>query len=164
MTKYTQNITIPGSINPNITYGLSAGRALRIVTIFDEIFPSFYTAANTTAQGLLRCDIALEGAIVTRSLDFNPWIFPNDVPNHILRFASAMTNAIRSVSSESAIGQAFNRETFVQVYWAWITLPLLIVILTIVFLLSTISKTSKKKRRSGYLEDLRNSSTYARTT
>jgi hypothetical protein len=148
ITKYTENVTLPGLLNPNTTYGLSNILAYQIVTVFDQMFPSFLGAINSSAQPLLRHQILTTGPMLLR-MDFNPWLPPNDLPHHVARLATALTNAVRSSSSETVIGQAFDREIYVQVRWAWITLPLLIVLLTLVFLFATIMKTSKEKEDVG---------------
>lgn len=60
------------------------------------------------------------------------------------RLATALTNVVRSDvnSYEMVPGLAYNRKQFIAVSWAWLTLPLALLVLSLVFLVSTIVKTS----------------------
>jgi Na+/alanine symporter len=61
------------------------------------------------------------------------------------RLASAMTNVMRSNadSNEMITGKAYSMEKFVRINWLWLIFPLLLLVLSLVFLVSTIVKTSK---------------------
>jgi hypothetical protein len=61
------------------------------------------------------------------------------------RLATALTNAIRSSpSSEMISGSVYNQVAFISVQWAQLTLPLALLILSGVFLLSTILRTLRE--------------------
>ncbi|CAN9090268.1 unnamed protein product [Alternaria alternata] len=151
--EYVPNITLevsaptpPGSTTPgaNITYSISNETVFRVMGVWDDFFPAFYTTNDSTQQPVLRFKNYPLGAS-TRFLDFNPWLAPNNVTHHIERLASAMTDAIRSngESREMISGKAYNIEKFVHINWPWLTFPLLLLVLSLVFLVSTIIKTSK---------------------
>lgn len=55
-----------------------------------------------------------------------------------------MSNTIRSVDTKNSIitGKAYNNIVFVSVRWGWLTFPLALLLLSIVFLVATIVKTS----------------------
>ncbi|KAF1845120.1 uncharacterized protein K460DRAFT_376610 [Cucurbitaria berberidis CBS 394.84] len=144
---YSENINIvPGSIDDTaLSYGVSNKTMSETVAVFDDVFPSFVTAHNATEEPLMRNKFytAKKGPI-TRRLLYNPWQPPNDVSQHLSRLAIAITNLMRSssVSSESVAGQAWERQVFVRVRWEWLTFPLLLLTLSLVFLVLTIVKTS----------------------
>jgi hypothetical protein len=50
--------------------------------------------------------------------------------------ASAMTTALRMSSSEMAEGVVFVSEVYISIQWAWITLPLLLYVLAVGFVIS----------------------------
>jgi hypothetical protein len=74
----------------------------------------------------------------------NPWLSPNNISYHMERLTTALTNKVRaSRSSELVAGTAYNLETYVAVHWAWLTFPLVMLALSVIFLVATIIKTSK---------------------
>jgi hypothetical protein len=61
------------------------------------------------------------------------------------RLAIAMTNAIRSSENSPLLhGRAYLSEPYVSIKWEWLTFPLALLLLSLVFLVSTIIKTSGK--------------------
>ncbi|KAL6170336.1 hypothetical protein ACJQWK_03320 [Exserohilum turcicum] len=150
---YEQNITLappPASRTSHRkttvfsqSYHLNNNTACNAMNTFDDFFPSSYTAANVSAEPRLRFR-NYEGGPMVQELKFNPWQLPNNVTRHMERLAQTMTNVIRSSSSmEMLHGEAFSQEKFFSIHWAWLTFPLLLLLLTLVFLVSTIIKTSK---------------------
>jgi hypothetical protein len=145
---YLQNISIDLGITSegrNISgYGTSNSSASYIVAGFQEIFPAFYTSVNETARPMMRWKTWQNGPAWNRVLDFNPWLAPNNVTRHMERLATAMTNVIRSAPSKTMLeGNAFSKETFVSIAWEWLAFPFTLLVLSLVFLVLTIIKTSK---------------------
>jgi hypothetical protein len=69
---------------------------------------------------------------------------PNNLTRHVEKLAVAMTNRIRSSESgEMLQGEAFYGEQYILVQWEWLIFPFLLLVLCLVFLVSTIIKTSK---------------------
>ena len=148
---YTENVTIsrpPTSIDDeevisSDVFGANNISASGPMATFYDFFPSVYTADTTSATPRLAYKYYEDGPSV-RPLEFSPWMAPNNLTHHIERLATAMTNGIRSsVSKEMITGQAFFTEKYVTVRWGWLAFPLLLLVLTLLFLVSTIIKTSK---------------------
>ena len=115
-----------------------------VMTGFADIFPAYTTQINESAPPLLRYKTYRSGPPWHQTLSFNPWVGPNNVTRHMDRLATALTNIIRSAPSRQDVdGHAFSKETFVLVRWEWLTFPLVLLVLSFVFLVSTIIKTSK---------------------
>jgi hypothetical protein len=149
---YLQNISISGSSGGRSIsgYGILNDTAYYTIQIFDDMFPSFTTVANFTAQPLLKYKVtAAQGAPPFRPLDFNPWLPPNNITGHMERLATAMTNVIRSRSSEVVSGQAFSNGTYVSVRWQWMSLPLALLVASGIFLIATVFKTSREQSHVG---------------
>lgn len=109
---------------------------------FDDFFPSSYTAANLSSTPRLRYRNFQVGPMV-RELTFNPWLYPNNITHHMERLAIAMTNTIRSGESRTMLeGKSYLSEPYVSIKWEWLTFPLVLLLLSLVFLVSTIIKTS----------------------
>jgi hypothetical protein len=54
----------------------------------------------------------------------------------MVNVASAMTTALRMSSSDTAQGTGFVSETYISIQWAWITLPLLLYVLVVCFVMA----------------------------
>jgi len=145
-TEFRANISIlpPSMRTDEVPFGVSNDTILDIVVILDEIFPSFLTVANSTAQPFIKIRTSAVENVFFRSVRFSPWLAPNNVTYHMERMAQAMTNAIRSDAgvNEMITGAAYALETYVAVHWAWLTFPLIMLLLSIVFLVATMLKTS----------------------
>jgi hypothetical protein len=146
-TEYRSNVTItPPYLGTNSTaFGLSNDTFLDTVIILDEIFPSLLTMANASAQAFMKVRTSFTDRVAYRAVRWNPWLAPNNVTQHMERLAEAITNAIRSDpgSNELFAGIAYSLETFVAVHWAWLAFPLTMLLLSIVFLIATMVKTSR---------------------
>ncbi|KAH7113736.1 hypothetical protein B0J11DRAFT_497086 [Dendryphion nanum] len=151
---YTQNVSIkldPTTENPQTTFNLSAGAAFNIINSFEEYVPNFYTVLNASAPPILRHRVHLTTGIFTRKIEINPFLYPNNITRHMERFATVLTNQMRSGEANLhwVTGTAFSQEIFVHVHWAWLTLPLLILLLSLVFLMETVRQTAKDKDNIG---------------
>lgn len=147
--QYLENVSIHTPLttlgSQTTDWGVGDIDMVNTVVIFDRFFPSFTTVANESADGLLRWRVGHPTEIRTTGMRWNPWLLPNNITHHLQRLETALTDAIRSDpnSNEYVSGNAFVTETFVSVEWAWLTFPLALLILSGIFLLATIIKTSK---------------------
>jgi hypothetical protein len=150
--QYQENITIiPTGISPNddrptnstIEYGANNVTASSSMNCFDDFFPASFSVDNISAIPRLRYRDFMDGPS-QRYLPYSPWMAPNNLTRHVEKLATAMTNRVRSSeSSEMLQGEAFYSEQYVSVQWEWLIFPFLLLTLSLVFLVSTIIKTSK---------------------
>jgi len=145
-TEFRSNISIhpPSQGNNAIPFGVSNDTILDLAMIFDEVFPSFITVANATAQPFVKIRTAAIDRVYSRLVRFSPWLAPNNVTSHMQRMARTLTNVMRSDmnSNELVVGDARVLETFVAVHWPWLIFPLIMLLLSIIFLVATMLKTS----------------------
>ncbi|CAO2655607.1 Nn.00g044100.m01.CDS01 [Neocucurbitaria sp. VM-36] len=141
------DIYVEKTLNENKTtiFGMSNDTAAVVIQSFIDIFPAQTSATNESTVPLLRYRTWQIGPPYMRELDFNPWVAPNNVTRHMERLATALTNEIRSVKSNATFvpGSAYGREVFIYVKWEWLSFPLLLLLLSLAFLISTMVKTSK---------------------
>lgn len=125
-------------------FGTDNTTASNILQAFDDYFPSYYTARPPHEKPMLRYKNYLGGPSL-RKLAFNPLLAPNNISHHMERLATALTNTIRSDtrSYDSLQGPAYVRLQFVSVCWAWLIFPFALLLLSLIFLVSTILKTSE---------------------
>jgi hypothetical protein len=144
---YTEdiNIVVGASNVSSFNYGVSNDTMSQIVATMDDIFPSFISARDASNEPSMWNKLyVVQKGPMTRTLLFNPWMAPSNVSEHMARFATSLTNAIRSSSgsNEYVLGQAWQEEVFIVIRWQWLTFPLVLLTLSLVFLVATIVKTS----------------------
>ena len=125
-------------------FGMSNDTAYNFMLIFDDIFPSFYTAKTPRDEPWLKFWIWKSGPPYLRRLLHNPWQAPNNVTQHMDRMATVLSNMIRTVGDNETYldGEAYTREVYVQVQWGWMAFPLVLLALSLAFLVATILRTS----------------------
>ena len=142
---YWQNVTIQPLVNnaTGPTYSVSNETIFQVMAVFDDFFPSSYTAKDAHTEPLMRSKNYFNGPY-TQTLDFNPWQAPNNLTRHMERLATSMTNVIRSSTSKEMLqGNAYATEKYVLVHWTWLVFPFALLFLSLAFLVSTMIKTSK---------------------
>ncbi|PSN62448.1 hypothetical protein BS50DRAFT_502179 [Corynespora cassiicola Philippines] len=130
------------------SYGASNETALSIIFIFDDYLPSFATLANNSSETLLKYQTWREYPYL-RKYTKNPWSASENITRHMERLATVMTNIMRQSSNEMALGNAFSVETYIEVRWEWLSLPLTLLVLTLVLLVGTMVRTSMENDRVG---------------
>jgi hypothetical protein len=151
-TEYTEDINIDIDINTTShsnhhntsKYGLSRRVASSIMVGFEDAIPSFSTIGTAFATSrILRYKTWKTDLPWTQEMDVNPWLAPHNVTLHMERFATALTNVVRSARSrEELVGHAFRTEGYVEVRWEWMVFPFALLVLSLIFLGATIVKTS----------------------
>jgi len=154
---YMQDVNIDNGTTPDgreiSGYGTSNRTASAIIQGFADIFPSYTTQVEDSDVPLLRYKTWKPGSAWNRVLEYNPWLQAN-VSKHMDRFATSMTNVIRSAPSKEMIsGQSFSREAYVSVRWEWLTLPLGLLFMSLIFLSATIFKSAIEKEQLGVLKN-----------
>jgi hypothetical protein len=148
---YSQNVTIGrqalvyNSTGSNISseiYTVNNVTTANHIVIFGDMFPSYFTDHGPSGKPTLRFKDFWPGASF-RELAFNPWQAPNNVTRHLERMATSMTDAMRSTSSiDMVVGTASSKTAFISIRWAWLSFPLVLLVLSLIFLVAIIIKTS----------------------
>jgi hypothetical protein len=142
---YNEKITIVG--NSGHPYEISNITHDNILRIFDDYFPSTYTAHNTTSTGMASAELRyqqwLTSAVRSRIPDYNPFLYDN-ITLQFDNMAATFTNILRSSQDtiEMVQGPAFDLVSVVLVRWEWLSLPLGLLGSTFIFLTSTIIRSS----------------------
>ncbi|KAF1978756.1 hypothetical protein BU23DRAFT_524254 [Bimuria novae-zelandiae CBS 107.79] len=147
---YLENVTM---VSKNGTvYTVDNTTHLLTLSIFDDVFPSYYSLVNSTneADAMLRYKMWRNILPYTRNVTYNPLQWDN-VTTHFNRLADAMTNTLRSSTNdvEMVYGPSFDQESVVDVRWWWLSLPLALLTFTGLFLLATIIRSSREQDHVG---------------
>jgi hypothetical protein len=145
--EYGINITLtpPGQ---DRTYTVPNDTALQTVFSFDLLVPQYVTQTNLSALPYLRSyndqNTSTEARLSTYLA--NRWALPNNVSNQLANLATAMTNIVRQYpnSSELVLGSG-SLEVYIFISWGWFSLPVILLALTLVFLVSTIVLSRRRK-------------------
>ncbi|KAF2115457.1 hypothetical protein BDV96DRAFT_492941 [Lophiotrema nucula] len=72
---------------------------------------------------------------------------PYDVNPFLAKIASAVTNNMRSQEkgTEVAVGKAWGKENFVEIRWAWFSLPGFVLLSSLVFVSTTVFRSRRQK-------------------
>ncbi|KAL1596316.1 hypothetical protein SLS60_008961 [Paraconiothyrium brasiliense] len=134
------------------TYTMDNNTHLQMVSLFDDVFPSYYTIANSTNDddALLRYKRWKTISPLSRNMSYNPFMHAN-ISTHLDRLSTTMTNVMRSnvAGSTTVEGTAFDKESIVEVRWAWLSLPLGLLAFTGIFLLATVIRSSREQDHVG---------------
>jgi hypothetical protein len=146
------------SSHSDLSFNVYNLTALSTMLLMDEILPAYVTAPNGSAgSGSLRW---LNGGLFygdppeAITMQFNPWLPPNNISQHMENLATAMSVEVRNfqdsgVNVHQAPGIAWKQDTLVQVRWAWISLPIAVLALSLVFLVSTVVISSRDRGEVG---------------
>jgi hypothetical protein len=147
---YSENLTLTSP--SGATYEVNNFSQILTLSLFDDVFPSTYTLVNSTdeADAMLRYKQYIMRNPWIRNMTYNPWMFAN-VSDHMDNMATALTNLIRSTEDHTEMikGPAFEIESFVDVRWVWMTLPLGLLGLTLLFLVATIIRSYVEQDQVG---------------
>jgi hypothetical protein len=147
---YEENVTLTSP--SGITYEIDNLTHVMTLSLFDDVFPASYTLINSTneADAMMRYKWYTTEDPWTRNVSHNPFMFGN-ISTHMDNMATALTNLIRSSAdrTEMIVGPVYGRESFVDVRWGWLALPLSLLGLTFLFLTATIIRSSLEQEDVG---------------
>lgn len=123
-------------------FGTSNDSAVTMIHSFVDIFPSCTVAQQKTGDPYIRFKMWRRNSFYYRIPNFNPWLAPNNIPEHMERLATAISDRMRT-GEDSVSGSAYIKEYYISVHWEWLTFPLIMLSLSIIFLVATMIKTSK---------------------
>jgi hypothetical protein len=124
-----RNITIPQGQLPlrtDLTFGVGDAAG----DLYTYMERQFVGAGNFWGEGRSRWDNDIVRGIFSQG-SAN---FPSTMDN----VATAMTNAMRTISGDTANGVAMKNIAFIHVRWLWLLLPLVMIILASIFLALTV--------------------------
>lgn len=152
------SLSLPPRLHPDLsdnTFRVLNITMVETVLTFDEFLPSYVTTMNSTSIPKYRWLNAgqffgLPPTVVDMPADSNPWLPPNNITQQIELIADTMTTVIRSTPNNTnqlqmVQGTAWDQRTFIHIRWGWAVWPILLLSLALVFLIATVSKSSKEE-------------------
>lgn len=160
---YTENITIDtqainGQGGPS-SYGLTNETMVDILTAFDGYLPNFWTTGLNHPEfqrgmGANSTDTLLKRATNDKRPKFrrnakNPMATQQNLTLYMSRLADTMTNGLRLYSTDMVEGKSYGEETYIEVRWEWLVLPVGLLVLAFIFLVATMIHTSTEMNAMG---------------
>lgn len=150
------NLTVPDKFNTsgNTLYGMTNLTARAIWTGFQQLIPSnWYSLKGDPTIWMKQyysgdTPLNFDGQV-------NAWGTSNDIPGLVASLAKSITNAMRTFRNVGTTniatigGTAWKQETHVNLRWEWMTLPLALLIFSLVFLITTVIQSSKESNKIG---------------
>jgi hypothetical protein len=136
------------------TFGLDNTTAFKAFIVWAGIAPSTLNLApNIINEALLKFSWYLSVPRMLITGQNSPWEPPNNITQHMKDVIRVQNNMIRQNSNSQrgqagqnvAIGKAWKNLQVVRVQWAWLTMPLSLLIISGIFLVATVVRSSKDK-------------------
>ncbi|KIW05857.1 uncharacterized protein PV09_03060 [Verruconis gallopava] len=129
------------------SYGLSNDTMLSTIFLMDIVAPSFFTAQDQNSESVVKYYTLDTNGARTRSTNANPWL-EEGITVHMDRVAEAMTIGIRNTPNETGqveyvVGTSWEERVHVEVRWPWLILPLVLSGMSLLFLASTVIRSSR---------------------
>ncbi|KAF2430985.1 hypothetical protein EJ08DRAFT_206377 [Tothia fuscella] len=140
---YVQNITIIPPDQDEI-FSVDNKTMLQAIFAFDYKLPFYVTQQNTSALPLIRTENDRNDSRLTFLYSVDYWSTRN-ISNYVADLATAMAHAIRlhPTSSEKVLGSG-SLEVYVHISWGWFTLPAMLLIGTLLFLVITMVQSRRQ--------------------
>lgn len=140
-------VITPPYLEGGDSFGMTGRTSMQQSVSLHEIIPGFVTLSNASAPPMLRYwnyGVGTSGAGWSRHFDNNPWLPPTNITARMEKLAIALSSAMRATNSTEWIdGEAYATKVFLIVGWAWLTLPLLVLLASFAFLVATVIHSSK---------------------
>lgn len=143
--EYKKNISIKPP-NSNLTFYVPDDTTLSTIFLFQDFFPSYLTAANTSAIPMLRTRNVVESPPRHWLYPTNPFASKDGAVDYIANMTKAVTNVIRAYPGTSELFRGSGSvETYIKVRWGFFALPLTLVCMTLALLVAVILDHRKHK-------------------
>lgn len=127
---------------------VSNDTAFQTILTFQEMVPLMVTGISNSKTLKQRFGNLLSYPMV-REMDTSPW--NGNVSDKFSTLADTMTNVMLSAFTGTVpvYGDSWQREVYVSVRWKWLSLPFALLLLSLIFLLSTIFKSAEEEKDIG---------------
>lgn len=131
------------------------------ILTLDEIVPAYVTAPDSLAGSVSSLRWLNSGQyydsppqLIPMPASENPWLPPNNVSKHMKSLAAAMSVVVRNTQAagkelHQAEALVWKQYTLVNIRWSWIILPLIVLVLSLVFLVGTVVVSSRERGEVG---------------
>jgi hypothetical protein len=153
MGSYGLNLTktlIDSESSSPLHFGMGNLTARKTIQALEEVVPLTVTAADANAIPVAKTFWRGDEPDPRELEDtLNPWLPPMNASEYITGIARAMTIAVRRTGDivngqyDQVTGKAWDNRTVINVKWAWIVLPLTLILTSLFFLVATIARSSR---------------------
>jgi hypothetical protein len=155
VANFAMSLVDPHSTTGDLsTFGLDNTTAFKAFIVWSGIAPSTLNLSpKVDKDPVLRFSWYLSVPRVLIAGQESPWEAPKNVTQHIDNVIKVQNQQIRRNSNSRrgvagqnvAVGQAWRNLQIVKVHWAWIAMPLSLLVISGIFLAATVVRSSKDK-------------------
>jgi hypothetical protein len=158
---FSMTLPDPHSVTgPSSTYGMNNITARKVWQVWAELAPSTLNrpaADNPVKSGdVLKFQWLVSPPQLIQVLDLDiPWAAPHNVSEHMAEAVTVMNQVVRrntisiSKTHNVSVGKAFQQVVLVKIRWVWISLPVILLMFSLLFLIATVVRSSKTEDQIG---------------
>lgn len=130
--------------NSNSTFHVSNDTMFQTILLMGVYFPMTITGSSHFSEFIYRFPELQPSGMWVRKIELNAWA--GDIGAKIDGLARLMTNVLMTSFQgiQHVEGTAWASEVFVSVRWKWFSLPFALLLLSLIFLLTTIFKSTEE--------------------
>lgn len=158
---YTMTLPDPHSLTADklSTFQVTNDTAFKMFETWEELVPSSFVLSSL--------ENAIEGGPVfkyywpaspprlTQSAKTTPWDPPNNISQHMADIIETANQIIRRNPTSKqqrmdvTVGKAFTSVVLVEIRWKWLSLPLILLIFSLLFLVATVVRSTRDQENIG---------------
>lgn len=149
------------------TFGMDNTTSFKVWEVWQEIAPSAFTLPIYDTQPPPGTAIPQSGPVfkywwlgrpprVAQMYNLNsPWAPPNNLSQHMTNVVTVMNQVLRRNSlsvgerNDAAVGKAYIYQVLVEIRWKWLSLPLILLMFSLMFLIATVVRSSRDQENIG---------------
>jgi hypothetical protein len=164
---FTKTLTDPVS-GVSTTFGMDNTTAFKVWEVWMELAPSTFNLPVYPKQAIPVTGVPQSGPVfkfwwasnpiarVAEMYNLNsPWAPPNNVTEHMAEAVNVMNQVLRRNSlstsrrDDDAVGKAFIYVVLVSIRWKWLSLPLILLVFSLIFLIATVVRSTRDQDNIG---------------
>lgn len=161
VASYSKTVHDPYSFaaDKQSTFRVTNDTAYKMFLLWTELAPSSFVLSSPTdpAEGSSVFKwfwIASPPRLIEGSKN-NPWQAPHNVSQHMENLMTTLNQVLRrnptskSFRTDVAIGKAFKYVVLVRIAWKWLSLPLILLVFSLLFLMATVIRSTRDQENIG---------------
>ncbi|KAE9993002.1 hypothetical protein EG327_006971 [Venturia inaequalis] len=160
IVNYTMTIPDPHSLREDklSTFFVPNNTAFKLQAVWTELVPSSMVLSSPIdpKEGgpVFKYYWPITPVRLLQGLPTNPWAPPNNVTAHMARAVSTLNSVLRrnptsDTGTTALVGQAFLFVVLVDISWKWLSLPLILLIFSLMFLVATVVRSTRDQDNIG---------------
>ncbi|QDS77460.1 hypothetical protein FKW77_006992 [Venturia effusa] len=160
IVNYSMTITDPHSLHADglSTFFVPNNTAFKLQAVWTQLVPSAMVLSSPTnpkeGGSVFKYYWPITPYRLLQDLPTNPWAPPNNITAHMARAVSTLNSVLRrnptsNTGSNVSVGKAYLFVVLVDISWKWLSLPLILLTFSLMFLVTTIVRSTRDRESIG---------------